>query len=289
VGISPCPSLAINEEKRLDIWLFLSTLPPYTGFSMPVRIVTFNMQNGQPWSNDQLLSPAPDIDGSVAFLSRLNADIICLQEVEQGYDGGMQIHPPPHHTRLKELMPDYDSVFSYPCKNDTELPFGLGLAIFSRTPLTEFRKVDLPASGLEFEFAGKKRRPSSRLLIEVSTICAGRRLKILNTHLQAFFMIGASSDDYPQQRDIVEARLRAIGDEPAILAGDMNSAPGESLVSQFKKAGFSTAQNAEPTWQRMPYVMDHIFYNNPLHFVAHHIEKTTASDHYAVVADFEFV
>ena len=256
---------------------------------MPLRIVTFNMQNGQPWSDDQLLSPALDVDGSVAFLSGLNADIICLQEVEQGYDGGMQIHPPPHHTRLKELMPDYDSVFSYPCKNDTELPFGLGLAIFSRTPLTEFRKVDLPASGLEFEFAGKKRRPSSRLLIEVSTICAGRRLKILNTHLQAFFMIGASSDDYPQQRDLVEARLRTIGAEPAILAGDMNSAPGESLVSQFKKAGFSTVQNAEPTWRRMPYVMDHIFYNNPLRFVAQRIEKTNVSDHHAVVADFDFV
>jgi hypothetical protein len=34
---------------------------------------------------------------------------------------------------LKKLLAGYDSVFSYPLKNDTELPFGLELAIFSRT------------------------------------------------------------------------------------------------------------------------------------------------------------
>lgn len=256
---------------------------------MPLRVVTFNMQNGQPWSDGDLLSPALDISGSVAFLSSLTADIICLQEVEQGYDGGMQINPPPHHTLLKELLPAYESVFSYPCKNDTELPFGLGLAIFSRWPLTEFHKIDLPASGLEFEFAGRKRQSSSRLLIEASTIYAGRKLRILNTHLQAFFMLGASSDDHPQQRDVLEARLRNLGAEAAILAGDMNSAPGESLVTQFENAGFRNVHNDEPTWRRMPYVIDHIFYNTPLRLVSQHIEKTTVSDHHAIVADFDFV
>jgi endonuclease/exonuclease/phosphatase family metal-dependent hydrolase len=256
---------------------------------MPLRVVTFNMQNGQPWSDGDLLSPELDIAGSVAFLSGLNADIVCLQEVEQGYDGGMQINPPPHHTRLKELLPAYESVFSYPSKNDTELPFGLGLAIFSRLPLTDFHKIDLPASGLEFEFAGKKRQSSSRLLIEASTIYGGRKIKILNTHLQAFFMLGASSNDHTQQRDAVAARLRNIGTEAAILAGDMNSAPGESLVCQFENVGFRNVQNDEPTWQRRPYVLDHIFYNASLHLVSQHIEKTTVSDHHAVIADFEFV
>jgi endonuclease/exonuclease/phosphatase family metal-dependent hydrolase len=256
---------------------------------MPLRVVTFNMQNGQPGSDSDLVSPELDIMGSVVFLRGLNADIVCLQEVEQGYDGGMQINPPPHHTRLKELLPAYESIFSYPSKNDTELPFGLGLAIFSRLPLTDFHKIDLPASGLEFEFAGKKRQSSSRLLIEASAIYGGRKIRILNTHLQAFFMLGASSDDHTQQRDAVEARLRNIGAEAAILAGDMNSAPGESLVRQFENVGFRNVQNDQPTWQRRPYVLDHIFYNASLHLVSQHIEKTTVSDHHAVIADFEFV
>lgn len=256
---------------------------------MPLRVATFNMQNGQPWTEVDPDSPAIDIEATGAFLNGLDADILCLQEVERGYDGGAQVDPPPNYTCLKELLPGYDSVFSYPIKNKTELPFGLGLAIFSRAPLTDFKKTDLPASGLEFEYAGKKRHPSARLLLEVSAIFFGQKLRILNTHLQAFFMIGSSSDEHREQRNILETRLRDIGLEPAILAGDMNSAPGESLVAQFENAGFRTAQNEKPTWRRMPYVMDHIFYNATLKPSFRRVEQTSVSDHHAVVAEFEFL
>lgn len=256
---------------------------------MTLKVVTFNMQNGQPWMDADPFPALIDIESTGAFLRGLNADIICLQEVEQGHDGGLQVEPPPNYTRLQELLPDYDSVFSYPLKNDTELPFGLGLAVFSRTRLEGFQKIDLPAAGMEFVFEGKKRRTSSRLLLEVSTVWHGRKLRILNTHLQAFFMLGDSSDAHPAQRSIVESRLRDANGGATILAGDMNSAPEESLVSQFERAGFHTVQNEEPTWRRKPFVTDHLFYNDPLRVVNRHVEKTDVSDHHAVVADFEFV
>lgn len=255
---------------------------------MSLRVATFNMQNGQPWIEADPDCPTIDIEATGAFLNGLDADIICLQEVEQGHDGGGQIEPPPNYTRLKQLLPGYESVFSYPIRNETELPFGLGLAIFSRTPLTDFKRTDLPASGMEFEFGGKKRRPSSRLLLEVSTVFSGQKLRILNTHLQAFFMIGSSSEEHPEQRAILETRLRDLGLEAAILAGDMNSAPGESLVAQFENVGFRTVQNEQSTWHRMPYVMDHIFYNEPLTLNAKRVEQTSVSDHHAVVAEFKF-
>lgn len=256
---------------------------------MSFRVVTFNMQNGQPWIENDPFPSVVDLDAVATFLKGLNADIICLQEVERGHDGGMQVDPPPHYMRLKKLFTGYDSVFSYPLKNETELPFGLGLAVFSRTELMDFRKTDLPAAQLEFVFEGKKRRTSSRLLLEVCTILEGRRLKLLNTHLQAFFMIGDSSDAHPEQRSIVESRLRAAGGEPLILAGDMNSAPGESIVGQFEKAGFRTVQNEEITWRRMPFVTDHLFFNASLRLVSRRVEQTDVSDHHAVVADFEFL
>lgn len=255
---------------------------------MPLRVVTFNMQNGQPWDEADHDSTIIDIESTGAFLKSLDADIICLQEVEQGHDGGFQIEPPPNYTWLKRFLAMYESVFSYPLINETELPFGLGLAIFSRTPLMDFKKTDLPAGGMEFEFGGKKRHPSARLLLEASTTFSGRRLRILNTHLQAFFMIGSSSEKHPEQRALLESRLRKIGTEAAILAGDMNSAPGETLVAQFENVGFRTVQNEKPTWRRMPYVMDHIFHSAPLKLIAKRIEQTSASDHHAVVAEFEF-
>ncbi len=251
------------------------------------RFLTFNIQNGQPWDTSDPDDPRVDIEGVGSFLAAQEADVLCLQEVERGYDGGRQIEPPPHYSLLKDMLPGYDSVFAYPLRNKLEIPFGLGLAIFSRTPLRDFDRVDLPAAPIHFEFDGKKRQASSRLLIEATTEINGSSLRILNTHLQAFFMIGALSDAYPEQRNIVEAELRKQTG-PAILCGDMNAAPEESLVEQFEAAGFSTVQKTEPTWKRRPYVVDHIFRNSGLRLMSHKILPTPTSDHDAIVADFEF-
>jgi endonuclease/exonuclease/phosphatase (EEP) superfamily protein YafD len=154
--------------------------------------------------------------------------------------------------------------------------------------LRDFERLDLPAAAIEFEFGGKKRHASSRLLIGATTEIDGSRLRILNTHLQAFFMIGALSNAFPDQRNLVEAELRKQNG-PAILCGDMNTAPEENLVEQFEAAGFSTVQKTEPTWKRRPYVVDHIFRNAALRLVSHEVLPTPTSDHDAIVADFEFV
>jgi endonuclease/exonuclease/phosphatase family metal-dependent hydrolase len=251
------------------------------------RLLTFNIQNGQPWDPADPDNTCVDIDAVGQFLASQSADILCLQEVERGHDGGQQFNPPPNYIRLKELLSGYESVFAYPLRNDLEIPFGLGLAIFSRRPLRDFERFDLPAAPIEFEFGGKKRVASPRLMIGATTDLEGSPLRILNVHLQAFFMIGARSEDHPGQRNLVEAELRRLN-EPAILAGDMNAAPEESLVEQFEAAGFLTVQKTEPTWKRRPYVVDHIFRNAGLRLVSHGLVATPASDHHAVVADFEF-
>jgi endonuclease/exonuclease/phosphatase family metal-dependent hydrolase len=254
---------------------------------MRFRILTHNIQNGQPWNHEAPDDPRIDIEAVGRFLKAQNADILLLQEVERGHDGGMQIEPPPNYVRLQELLPGYFSVFAYPKRNETEIPFGLGLAIFSRTRLEDFERLDLPAAPLEFEFDGKRRRASERLLIQARTTLGGRHVRLMNSHLQAFFMIGVSSDEHPEQRNMVEERLRAETG-PCILAGDMNSAPHEGLVAQFGRVGFRTVQNEETTWHRRPYVVDHIFYNADLMVVSKAVVHTDVSDHHAVVADFEF-
>lgn len=255
---------------------------------MAFRLITLNIQNGQPWNESDPDNPAIDLEGVGNFLVSQDADVICLQEVERGYDGGLQIDPPPHYEKLRSMLPTYDSVFGYPLKNTLEIPFGLGLAIFSRTRLSNFLRTDLPPAPVEFEFAGKIRHASSRLLISVETTIDGTPLSILNTHLQAFFMINSSSNEHSAQRDIVETALRKVPG-PAILAGDMNSAPGETLVEQFGRAGFEAVQTSEPTWRRRPYVVDHIFHNTRLNCLDRRVVHTDVSDHHALVADFEFV
>jgi endonuclease/exonuclease/phosphatase family metal-dependent hydrolase len=255
---------------------------------MSLRLLTLNIQNAQPWDPADPDRLGDDIAGVADFLLGQDADILCLQEVERGYDGGTQIEPPPNYHALQSMLPGYDSVFAYPLKNKCEIPFGLGLSIFSKTPLEDFERVDLPAAPIEFEFAGKKRCASSRLLICAATNIGGRRLHVLNTHLQAFFMIGSSSDEHPAQRDLVTNHLRRLSG-PVILAGDMNSAPEENLVAHFADAGFSTVQNSVPTWKRRPYVVDHIFHNDRLRLTGRRVVATNVSDHDAVVADFDFL
>ncbi|MFA7343928.1 MAG: endonuclease/exonuclease/phosphatase family protein [Terrimicrobiaceae bacterium] len=254
---------------------------------MTFSTLTFNMQNGQPWDEAEPDNAGIDLGRTVEFLERQDADVIFLQEVERGFDGGNQIDPPPNYHYLRKKLKGYDSVFAYPVANQTEIPFGLGLAVFSKSKLRDFQKTDLPAAGLDFEYGGVRRKPSQRLLISARTVIQGREICLLNTHLQAFFMIGSSSTEHSAQRDVIEAELR-LQQGPAILAGDLNCTPGEGLVEQFELAGFRTVQNREVTWRRMPYVLDHLFYNAHLRLVGHSVIPTLASDHHAVRAEFSF-
>ena len=249
--------------------------------------LTFNMQNGQVWDEENPDEAEVSLARAIAFLRGQNADVIFLQEVERGYDGGKQVEPPPHYERLKRDLAGYDSVFGYPRPNRMEIPFGLGLAIFSKTPLRNFFRRDLPPAEIAFEFGGVMRKPSHRLMICVETEIEGHALRLINTHLQAFFMINASSNDHHTQRDRVEVELRKCSGA-TLLGGDFNCAPGETLIEQFKRAGFYPSQNTEVTWRRMPFVIDHIFHNYALRLEACAVIPTPASDHHAVRSDFSF-
>jgi endonuclease/exonuclease/phosphatase family metal-dependent hydrolase len=252
------------------------------------RVLQFNMQFGQIW-DDTYPDRAPiRLDATLEEIKAHKADIIMLQEVEQALPGGVQFQPPPNYTRLKAELADYDSGFSYPKSDPRELPFGIGLAIFSRSPLTDHMRLDLPSPPIEFDFFGKKTTPTDRLLIGAKTELFGRPLQLFNTHLLAFFMLGSSSTTNPFQRALVADQL-AASQGPTILTGDFNVSKHQTLISQFSGCGFSAVQDKEVTWRRRPYVLDHIFHNAQLRCVAHRVVPTPASDHHALVADFEFV
>ncbi|WP_414663585.1 endonuclease/exonuclease/phosphatase family protein [Horticoccus sp. 23ND18S-11] len=252
------------------------------------RVLQFNMQFGQIWDETYPDRAPVRLEETLAEIRRHDADLILLQEVEQAKPGGEQTQPPPNYTRLKRELTAYDSWFSYPKADPRELPFGIGLAIFSRTPLRDLFRLDLPSPPIEFEFFGKKMTPTDRLLIGAKTTVIGRELQLFNTHLLAFFMLGSSSTTNPFQRNLVAEQL-AKSTGPTILTGDFNVSQHGSLVKQFAARGFATVQDSAITWRRRPFVLDHIFYNPALRCVGHRVRPTPASDHHALTADFEFV
>ena len=251
------------------------------------RVLQFNMQFGQLW-DDTWPDKAPiRLEATLEEIRRHDADIIQLQEVEQARSGGVQLQPPPNYTRLKAELAGYDSWFSYPKADPRELPFGIGLAIFSRTALRETLRLDLPSPPIEFDFFGQRTTPTDRLLIGAKTTIHGRDLQLFNTHLLAFFMLGSSSTLNPFQRNLVAEQL-ASASGPTIFSGDFNVSKHETLVAQMGEQGFRTVQDTEVTWRRRPYVLDHIFHNDALRCVGHQVVPTPASDHHALAADFEF-
>lgn len=251
------------------------------------RVLQFNMQFGQNWSDADPDAAPVDLDLTIAEIRSHRADIVFLQEVEQARPGGVQIDPPPNFTRLRAAFPDYDSFFSYPKADPRELPFGIGLAILSKSSLSDRMRRDLPSPAVEFSFRGEKKTPTDRVLIGAKTLVGGRELQLYNTHLLAFFMLNATSEEYPSQRQCVVDQLRtATG--PTLLGGDFNVSHHDSLVKQLGEIGFQTVQTGEATWRRQAYVLDHIFYNRQLQLVHHAVKPTAASDHLVLVGEFEF-
>jgi endonuclease/exonuclease/phosphatase family metal-dependent hydrolase len=253
------------------------------------KVLQFNMQYGQIW-DDVYPDHAPiRLGETLREIRSHDADIVMLQEVERTQPDGKQAHPPPHYTQLKQELTEYDSYFCYPKPDPRELPFGIGLAIFSKTPLRENVCLNLPSPPVEFDFFGEKKTPTDRLLIGATTTVAGRPVRLLNTHLLAFFMLNATSEAYLGQRELVEEQLRQWAGMPTLLTGDFNVSQHTSLVRQFHDAGFRTVQATESTWRRRPYVLDHIFYNGFLRPTGYLVKPTPASDHHALTADFAFV
>ncbi|MDB5803924.1 MAG: Endonuclease [Betaproteobacteria bacterium] len=247
----------------------------------------FNMQFGQVWDDADPDHAPLNLDLAIGEIRRHDADIVILQEVEQARAGGEQTEPAPNHALLKAALPGYDSYFSYPKKDPRELPFGIGLAIFSKTPLRAQTRVVLPSPAVEFEFAGKTMTPTDRLLIGATTTIGGREVHVFDVHLLAFFMLKSSSEQHMEQRTLVLDALRACKG-PTLLAGDFNVSKHDSLLQQFGRGGFHSVQKKEITWRRRPYVLDHIFYSKELRPLRHEVLPTPASDHHILVADFEF-
>ena len=251
------------------------------------RVLQFNMQFGQGWAEQPPHHGEINLDATIAEIRRHAADFICLQEVERARPNGEQVNPPPNYARLRAALDLPHGWFAYPKPDPRELPFGVGLAILSHTPLRDQARVELPSPPIPFEFEGRKTTPTDRLLISAKSTIHGRDVQLCNTHLLAFFMLGTSSKEHPLQRELVARELGALRG-PAVLTGDFNVRNHADLIKQFAAKGFRPVQDQAVTWRRQPFVLDHIFFNDSLRLLKHQVVPTMTSDHHLVIADFEF-
>ena len=74
-----------------------------------LKVLQLNMQFGQAWDETDPDHAPVDLGLTIEEIRSHGADVVLLQEVEQGRPGGQQVDPPPNFTRLRRELADYDS------------------------------------------------------------------------------------------------------------------------------------------------------------------------------------
>ena len=182
------------------------------------KVMQFNMQFGQIWDEEEGDNAPIDLDLTIADIRRCGADIILLQEVEHAQPNGKLLEPPPNYTRLSAALKDYHGYFAYPKADPRELPFGIGLAIFSNTAtrkLSASTFLPRPSSSNSRE---KKSTLTDRLLIGAKITVHGHELNILSDSPAGVLHAQCIEQGSPQQREMVIERLRQAQGPTLILA-----------------------------------------------------------------------
>ncbi|MGC4787866.1 endonuclease/exonuclease/phosphatase family protein [Micromonospora sp. DT178] len=192
------------------------------------------------------------------------ADVVALSEVDRGWllNGG--------HDTLDLLAERLDMPYVFAPAAD---PLW-GDAVLSRWPLDAARTRPLPAVGA----------PTGAQALSVTVdFGAGVRLAVVATHLQP----PPGEDPVVQARAVADFAVRYAAGRPLVVAGDLNTEPGDPAFAEFTRAGLVDALAAARPLPTSPadaprQQIDHVFVTPDLAAGDAAAPPGTASDHLPV-------
>jgi endonuclease/exonuclease/phosphatase (EEP) superfamily protein YafD len=223
-----------------------------------------------------------------AFITAIDPDIVCLQELTNGYHTN---YPDTGHYLRDEL--NWESFYTY---GPMVLPDGvetmMGVGIFSRFPLTHPRKLVLQEGVIKNRIISDERH-----FLEATIQLADRRVVLGTTHLPFHPRFQTT----PVKQRMVETILAQVSEGAYILTGDLNTTPRTKAAVSFRKHGFRHAGPAfsRPTWTTKPFKigpwaydnlkwrLDYVFYKGALKPTKSEILETSLSDHLPILVTFE--
>ena len=237
-----------------------------------------------------LLDPAARVPALVRHIASLEADILCLQEVEVPVFAAFQAALGPlgyaGHLEMKARgKPD-------------------GCATFYRSGSFAFHRA------VRLEYHDDENGPgehSGHIALLLGLEMQGRPLGIANTHLR-WDRPGTARDDQVGHRQAVELIEACRRFDPPrdgwIVCGDFNRRPDGEAVATFRRAGFEFAHATRPharsaVTNRKASLIDYLFYTASL--VSRPIDPPPVSDgvalpspdqpsdHLALMAEFEWI
>ncbi|WP_426752956.1 endonuclease/exonuclease/phosphatase family protein [Myxococcus sp. Y35] len=220
---APCVGSDCGEPK-----------PPDTAVEGSVRIAAFNVQrffdtvcdSGACGGNNYEALPTPSefgmqADRLASAISRLNADVVLLAEVETQAS----------LDALTSRLPR----FAYSELGETGAPASVDVAVISVHPITQVRghrdRVLQRPNGTQTYF--------SRELLEVHVEVSGKEVIVFAAHFRS-----KSNDDPGRRfaeaeatREIVTAAAQAAPDALVVLGGDLNDVPGSEPIVALERGG----------------------------------------------------
>ncbi|MEU7675915.1 endonuclease/exonuclease/phosphatase family protein [Micromonospora taraxaci] len=205
-----------------------------------------------------------DLTGLTEVVERQRPDVVLLSEVDRAWllNGG--------HDTLDVMADRLGMPYVFAPAADPVW----GDAVLSRWPMDDARSLPLPAVGA----------PTGAQALGVTLdLSDGVRTAVVSTHLQP----PPGKGPVVQARAVADFAIRYAAGRPLVVAGDMNTEPGDEAFEQFTAAGLVDALAAARPLATSPAddpreQIDHIFVSaglTPRNPVA---PRSTASDHLPV-------
>jgi endonuclease/exonuclease/phosphatase family metal-dependent hydrolase len=247
----------------LLVWASADQTVPRT-----LRVLTYNIHHGQGTDGRFDLSRLAEVMKSV------EPDVVALQEVDRGTERSGGVDQLAELERLTDMHAEFGKAMDYSGG-------GYGVAVLSRWPLSSTGNHPLPGS--------PDREPRTALTVQVGSGQRGPLLRFTSTHLDQ----GRDPEDRLAQARYLN-ELLARGEEPAILAGDMNSRPDTGVLEILETEwGMDAAVDPSPISPsgRPRSRVDHVFFRPAGSWrvlESRVIDDRVASDHRPVLVVLEW-
>ena len=215
-----------------------------------VNIVSYNIHSGL---NKNMF---PTLFDTIDFLKQVDADIICLQEVNESARAGFQV------SSFKEEL----KMNSHFGANVVDLGYNYGLATYSKYPIKEEEHIYLSSF--------REQRGMLHTTVKVDY----RKLNIINVHL------GLENNEREIQIKELLDFINKLGDEPYIVLGDFNQGniniDNNNLKDVAKELGKSNVLTFPTGLDRI----DYILVSPNVEVLEYDVLIKDMSDHYPIFA-----
>ena len=218
-----------------------------------IKIISYNIHSGL--DKDMF----PSLFDIIDFLRDTDADIICLQEVNESAKAGFQV------SSLKE---DLD-MYAHFGANVVKLGSNYGLATYSKYPIVSQKHIYLSS-----------KKEQRGMLHTVVNLGRGKKLNIINLHL------GLDKEERELQLQEVETFIKELNDQ-YIVVGDFNQGDVDVNKEIFKDVAEELNQNNTLTYATSLDRIDYILLSPNIEVIEYDVIKKNMSDHFPIYAKFK--